>query len=397
MDIKKDFPIFKNNPDLIYLDSTASSQKPDLVIDWIKTYLESSCSNIHRWLYDIAERSEKAYLDSKKKIVSLIWADSYKEIIYTYNSTYALNLISSSLAFSKVLKAWDKVLLSIVEHHANIVPWLILKEEIWIEIEYINVDENFNLDFDDFEKKYDEKVKVISITHVSNTTWQIFDLKKIWEKKRDDTIFIIDWSQSIPHFKINVSDLNADFMFFTWHKILADTWIWVLYWREELLEKINPSFSWGWAISKVEKWCFSYWKLPYKFEAWTPNISWAISLLKAIEYIEKIGWFEEVEKIENELLEYALEKFNQRKNIKLIWSRNKENRVWVFTFTIDWVHSNDIADYMAENNICVRSWLHCAHPFLNWLWINHSCRMSLYIYNTFEDIDKFFEVLDKII
>ena len=228
MNIKEDFPIFKNNLGLVYLDSTASSQKPSLVIDGIKDYLENSYSNIHRGLYDIAAKSESIYIDSKKQIANLIGADTYKEIIYTYNSTYASNIISWSFRLSNTLKAWDKVLLSIVEHHANIVPWLILKDEIGIEIEYVNIDENYNLDFDDFKEKYDEKVKVISMTHVSNITWQIFDLERVGRLKREDTIFIIDASQSIPHFKCSVKDLNADFLFFTGHKVLADTGTWVL-------------------------------------------------------------------------------------------------------------------------------------------------------------------------
>jgi len=396
MDIKKDFPIFKNNPWLVYMDSTASSQKPSLVIDGIKKYLESCCSNIHRWMYDIAAKSEKAYDDSKKKVCELIWWDSYKEVIYTYNSTYAANLITQSLRLSNKLQKWDKVLISIVEHHANVVPWLILKDEIGIEIEYIEIDENYNLDFDDFEKKYDESVKVISMTHVSNVTGQIFDLERIWKLKREDTLFIIDGSQSIPHFKVDVKKLNADFLFFTAHKVLADTWLWVFWWKIELLEELKPIFSWGWAIWNVDECSFTYWKLPYKFEPGTPNLSWAVSLLMAIEYINSIWWFEKVEEVENDLVEYTLEKFNERKNIKIIWSTTSKNRVWVFSFVIDAIHSNDVADMMAENNICIRSWMHCAHPFLKKIDVAHTSRMSLYIYNTREDIDKFFEVLDEI-
>lgn len=396
MNIKKDFPIFNNNPDLIYLDSTASSQKPSLVIDWIKEYLENSYSNIHRWLYDIAARSEELYDISKKKVCDLIWASSYKEIIYTYNSTYASNFLIWSLKLSWTLKAWDKVLLSIVEHHANVVPWLILKEEIWIEIEYINITDNYDLDFDDFEKKYDEKVKIISMTHVSNVTGQIFDLERIWKLKREDTLFIIDWSQSVPHFKVDVKKLNADFLFFTWHKLFADSWIGVLWWKTKLLEELKPIFSWWWAISTVDETCFKYAKLPYKFEPGTPNLSWAVSLLKALEYIESIWWFEKIEEIENDLVEYTLEKFNSRPDIKLLWSTKSDDRVWVFTFVISNIHSHDIAESMAENNICIRAGKHCAHPFLNILKIKQASRMSLYIYNTFEDVDKFFEVLDNV-
>lgn len=393
--LKKDFPIFKNNPDLIFLDSTASAQKPEYVINRISDYLSNSYSNIHRWLYDIAINSEKIYFDSKKKIETFLWWVDFKEIIYTYNSNYALNIISQTLRLNKVLKFGDKVLVSIVEHHSNIVPWLILKEEIWIELDFVKITDSFDLDFADFEKKYDEKVKVIALTHVSNVTWQIFNLERVWKLKRDDTLFIIDASQSFPHFKVDVKKLNCDFLFFTAHKVMADSWLWVIWWKKTLLEKYNPIFSWGWAINEVKETCFKSSALPFKFEPWTPNITWALSLIKALEYIENIWWYEEIEKIEKELIEYTLKEFNKRPYLKLIWSKNNENRVWVFSFYIDGVHSLDIADVMAENNICIRAGQHCAEPFMDYLWIKGSARMSLYIYNTKSDIDKFFEILDS--
>jgi len=393
--LKKDFPIFKNNPDLIFLDSTASAQKPEYVINRISDYLSNSYSNIHRWLYDIAINSEKIYFDSKKKIATFLWWVDFKEIIYTYNSNYALNIISQTLRLNKVLKFGDKVLVSIAEHHSNIVPWLILKEEIWIELDFVKIKDNFDLDFADFEKKYDEKVKVIALTHVSNVTWQIFNLERVWKLKRDDTLFIIDASQSFPHFKVDVKKLNCDFLFFTAHKIMADSWLWVIWWKKTLLEKYKPIFSWGWAINEVKETFFKSSILPFKFEPWTPNITWALSLIKALEYIENIWWYEEIEKIEKELIKYTLKEFNKRPYLKLIWSKNSENRVWVFSFYIDGVHSLDIADVMAENNICVRAGQHCAEPFMDYLWINGSARMSLYIYNTKSDIDKFFEILDS--
>ncbi len=397
MNIKNDFPIFENNKWLIFFDSTSSTQKPRMVIEWIKYYLDNCYSNIHRWMYDIATKSEKMYTDSKQKVADLIGASSYKEVIYTYNSTYASNILTQSLKKSDMLKKWDKVLLSIVEHHANIVPWLILKDEIGIEIEYVDVDENYDLDFDDFNKKYDEKVKVISMTHVSNVTGQVFDLERIWNLKREDTLFVIDASQSIPHFKVDVVKLNADFMFFTWHKLLADSGIGVLWWKTELLENMNPIFSWGWAIWKVDECSFTYSKLPNKFEPGTPNLTWALSLLKAMEYIETIWWYEKIEEIENDLVKYVLENFNKRNRIKLIWSSKSKNRVWVFSFVIDWIHSHDIADIMAENNICIRSGMHCAHPFLNKINVSQTSRMSIYIYNTREEIDKFFEIIDNML
>lgn len=392
--LRNDFPIFKNNPDLIFLDSTSSTQKPEYVIKWICDYLSNNYSNIHRWLYDIAINSEKIYFDSKKKVAEFLWAPDYKEIIYTYNSNYALNIISQTLRLNKVLKTGDKVLVSIVEHHSNIVPWLILKEEIGIEVEFVKINDNFEIDWQDFTKKYDEKVKVIALTHVSNVTGQIFDIEKVGKIKREDTLLIVDASQSFPHIKVDVKKLNCDFLFFTAHKVMADSWLWVIWWKSKLLEKYKPIFSWGWAINEVKQCAFKTWTLPYKFEPGTPNISWALSLLKALEYIENIGWYEKVEEIEKELVEYSLQEFAKRPHLKLIWSKSLEKRVWVFWFYIEWVHSLDIADVMAENNICLRAGQHCTEPFMDYLWIKSSARMSLYIYNTKEDIDNFFQVLD---
>jgi cysteine desulfurase / selenocysteine lyase len=450
MNFKKDFPIFENNPDLVYLDSTASSQKPKKVIDSITNYLSYNYSNIHRGLYDIAIKSEDLYFDSKKKVAEFLWSSDYREVIYTHNSNYALNFLAQTLRLNKVLKSWDKVLVSIVEHHSNVVPWLILKEEIGIEIEYVKVTDNFEVDFDDLKSKIDEKVKIISLTHVSNVTGQIFDLEKVskiiedekikrknkysviptsagisskekldkttentkdininfnelidsWTSQEwqfSDIFFIVDASQSVPHFKVDVKKLNCDFLFFTGHKVFADSWVGVLWGKYELLDKYSPIFSWWWAINEVKETWFKPWSLPFKYEPGTPNMTWAVSLLSALEYIEEIGWYEKMKNVEEDLVKYALEEFNKRPQIKLIWSKEFKNRVWVFSFYIDYIHIIDIADEMANNDICIRAGQHCAEPFMDYLWISWSCRMSLYIYNTLEDIDKFFWVLDSLI
>ncbi|MBW7954631.1 aminotransferase class V-fold PLP-dependent enzyme [Candidatus Gracilibacteria bacterium] len=392
--MKKDFPIFKNNKDLIFLDSTSTTQKPSYVINGISEYLSNSYSNIHRGLYDIAINSEKIYFDSKQKVAEFLSGDSYKEIIYTYNSNYALNLISQTLRYNKVLNPGDKVLVSIVEHHSNIVPWLILKEEIGIELEFVNIKDDFSLDIEDFEKKYDSRVKVIALTHISNVTGEIFDLEKVGKLKRDDTLFIVDASQSFPHIKVDVKKLNCDMLFFTGHKIMADSGIGVIYAKKELLEKLNPVFSGGGAINEVKQCSFRSSNLPYKFEPGTPNITGALSLLKALEYIENIGGLEKLKEIEDKLVEYALNEFNKRDYIKLIGGKNLKSRVGVFSFYISGINSLDIADIMAENNIAIRAGQHCTEPFMDYLGIRSSARMSLYIYNSTDDIDKFFKVLD---
>lgn len=395
MNYKHDFPIFKNNLDLIYFDSTASSQKPKLVIDSIKEYLETNYSNIHRWSYDIAINSEKLYKDSKKLVAKHIWADDYREIIYTWNSTYAANLLTLTLKKNNFLKAWDKVIISTAEHHANIVPWLILKEEIGIEVVYLEYDENYNLDLEQFEKIYDDKVKIISLTHVSNVLGQRFDLEEIWKRKRKDTLFVIDASQSIPHFAVNIKTLNCDFLFFTGHKVFADSWIWVLWGKYELLNSFRTPMSWGWAIWDVTFDSYTDAGLPDKFEFWTPNVTGAVSLLKAFEYIDSIGGYEVIEAKERELIEYFLERFNKLSHLKMLWSTKSENRVWVFSFIVEWIHSHDVAEALAEKGIAVRAGKHCAHPLFYKVWLWNSVRVSFQIYNNKEDIDKLFEVLSS--
>ncbi len=395
-DFKKDFPIFQNNPDLIFFDSTATSQKPKYVIDGIREYLENSYSNIHRWMYDIAQTSEIYYKQSKEKVCDVLNANSYKEVIYTFNSTYAINLLTQTLRRNKKLKKWDKVLVSIVEHHANIVPWLILKEEIGIEIDYVTVDEDFNLDMEDFKSKYDESVKVISLTHVSNVTGQVFDLEQVGKLKREDTLFVVDASQSVPHMKVDVQKINCDFLFFTWHKVFADSGIGVLWGREELLESMDCVFSGGWAISNVASDSFSSAGLPDKYEPGTPNVTGAYSLLKAFEYIDSVWWFEVLEAVEDQLTNYFLEKAKQYDYFHILGSDKPENRVSVFSFVIDSQHSHDVAEILAENHIAVRSWKHCAQPLFEKYWHAHSVRASLYLYNTKEEIDKFFEVIGKL-
>ena len=402
---KLDFPIFENNPGLVYLDNAASAQKPGYVIDGIKHFLEHDYANIHRGAYNLSEKSEELYENSKKKVAEFIKASSWQEINYTYNSTYAFNLLTSSFKKSGILKKWDKVLLSIVEHHANIVPWLILKEEIGIEVDFVNVDKDYNLDLDDLKNKLDSSVKVVSLTYVSNVTGVIFDLERVAltltlsQRERglnEKPIFILDASQAVPHFRVDIEKINCDFMIFTAHKVMADTGLGVLYWKKELLKKLTPAWWGGWSINWVRKEEFSPSWLPFRFEPGTPNITWAVSLLKALEYIEQIWGYEEIEKKEKELVKYFLEKLEKFKwKIELIWSYKLDNRIWVFTFHIAWMNSSDIADIMAENKICVRAGHHCTEPLMDNCWVKTTFRVSLYFYNDLEDIDKFFDVLEK--
>ncbi len=400
MNRKQDFPIFQSNPNLVYLDSTATSQKPKMVIDGVSEYLSSSYANIHRGSYEISEISEKLYEDSKKIVAKNIGGSNGREIIYTANSTYALNILSQSIWRTGLLKAGDTVLVSIIEHHANIVPWLILKEDYGINVEFIGINNDYSLNFEDLKSKLDESVKIVSLTHVSNTLWEINNLKKVSEILEEQycenkPFFIVDASQSVPHFAVDVLDIGCDAMFFTGHKIFADSGIGILWTKEELLKQLKPIFSGGGAIWCVGKKSFTHSeKLPDKFEPGTPNLSGAISLLKAFQYLESIGGYEKLEEIEHDLVIYALGKFQSNVDIQLIGWTNPNTRVGVFTFYIEGIHSFDISDYLADHDIAIRAGQHCAEPFIDYIWQKHTCRMSLYIYNTKEDIDRFFDVLE---
>lgn len=409
--IKSDFPIFKNNHDLVFLDSTSTTQKPSYVINWVKDFYENDYANIHRGAYSIAERTEKLYKKSKKKFASLIGADSWKEVIYTLNSTYAANILAASIARTGILNKWDIVLLSPAEHHANIVPWLILKEDIGIEIEYLKLTEAYQLDLEDLQQRLQKpKIKIVSLTHVSNVTWIIFPLEKVWEMIQNISchseldpelsnlvapLFIVDASQSVPHFQIDVQKLKCDALFCTAHKFMAESGIGILWGKQDFLKSLKPVFSWGWAISHVREQSFTSAPIPDKFEPGTPNISWAVSILKALEYIESIGWYKQIETIEQELLWYFTQKLQKYPQIRVIGGM-KEKKAWVVSFYLDSIHALDIADILAEKNICVRAGQHCAEPLMNYEWINASVRVSFYVYNTTEDIDSFFEAMDVI-
>lgn len=404
MSIKNDFPIFQTHPDLVYLDSTATAQKPSMVIDGVAEYLRSSYANIHRGSYDISEVSEKLYEDSKKIVAKHIGAESWREVIYTGNSTYALNLLAQSIYRTGLLKKWDTVLVTVVEHHANVVPWLILKEDYWVNVEFVGVTDSFDIDYNDFRDKLTDNVKLVSLTHVSNTTGQVFDIANVNSLlhatygRKQKPLLVVDGSQSVPHFSVSMDDLWCDAMFFTGHKVFADSWIWVLWAKEELLSVLKPIFSGWWAIWEVKQSSFTHSKkLPDKFEPGTPNLSGAVSILKAFQYIESIWGYKNMQEIERELVEYALEKFDELKEVKLIWSDTTKNRVGVFTFVIEWIHSFDISDYLADHNICIRAGQHCAEPFMDYVGQTNTCRMSLQVYNTIEDIDRFFEILQKAI
>ncbi len=395
---KKLFPIFDKHPELIYLDNAASTQKPKTVINWISDFLKNDYANIHRGLYPLSEKSEELYYESKCSLAKLINCKP-SEIIYSYNSTYCINLLAQALVNSWKLWKWDKVLLWIREHHSNILPRQTLSKLFWFKIEFINEDEDYNIDWEDFNKKLDKHVKVISLSHVSNVTWQIIQVENFRNKIWENIFFIVDGSQSAPHFSVNIEQIQCDALIMTWHKMMAQTWLWMLYLKHEWIKKLDPLILWWWTVKDVNIDNFSLQNNADKREAWTPNIIWAVSLLKALETIESIWWIERIREHEKNLIKILCEWFNKRKDkIKLIGNTTPSNRIWTFSFTINNENNfNKIWEIFSNNNICIRTWWHCTYPLHKSLNIWWSARVSTYLYNTKKDIEKFFDILDKII
>ena len=396
---QKDFPLFTSHPETIYLDSASTAQKPQKVIDALTNILTHSYANIHRWAYDLSEKAEVLYEGSKEKVRLFLSASSKHEIIYTYNATYAINFLTRSLVKSGMLVKWDRILLSVLDHHANIVPWQIIAEEYGIIIDWIGVTPEGRLDLSDLESKIVGS-RLVSVTAASNVTGAITNIAKIRDiVKKDDSkrLLVIDGSQAFPHFAVDVVDLDIDFFIATGHKVMSDTGIGILYGKKTLLQKMNPALCGGGAINFVTQEGYEAAGLPYRHEPGTPHIAWAASLLAALEYIESIGGYSVIEAYEKELVEYTLSKIATLPHeIRLIGPKDSESRLGVFAFAFSNRHPGDIAELLAEKGICVRVGHHCTEPLHQYFGLQATLRMSLYIYNTKEDIDTFFSMLKSV-
>lgn len=395
--LKTDFPIFKNNPWLIFLDNAASVQKPQYVIDGVSEFVANDYANIHRGMYSLSEKSEEAYHHSKELVGELINCKA-SEIIYSYNSTYAINLIAQSLVISDIINAWDVVLLWIREHHANILPRQVLAERKWFTIEFFNINDDYEIDRNDFDKKYTDKVKVVSVGHVSNVTGKIYDVKKIKSKLRDDTFFLVDGSQSVPNFPVDVQDIGCDCLVFTWHKMMSYTGIWAIFLKKEWIKTLVPMIRGGGTIEDVSIEWHTLATNSDKFEAGTPNITWAVSLAKALEYIKSIGGMQKIWEHEQKLVKLCLDGFSKIKDkIEILWPSTSD-RIAVFSFLLaNNANFNNIGEKFSDHNVAIRCGGHCAYPLHKHFNKPWTCRMSAYIYNDEEDIKGFFNVLEKLV
>ncbi len=396
-EIRKDFPVLGQKiygKPLVYFDNGATTQKPSVVIDAVAEFYRTTNSNIHRGTHFLSDKSTGLYEEARKKVQHYINAKHSHEIIFTKGTTDSLNLVASS--FGQLLEEGDEVIISQMEHHSNIVPWQFLRDRKGIVLKVIPLTDNFQLDLEAFRKLFSERTKLVSVMHVSNSLGTINPIKKIINYAHIKNVpVLIDVAQSIQHVPIDVQALDIDFLAFSGHKIYAENGIGVLYGKSELLEKMPPYQGGGEMIKNVtiEKTTFA--DLPLKFEAGTNNYPAAVSLGKALEYVEKIG-LNNISCYEGKLTDYAIEKLSQIEGVK-IYATSQPNKTSVVSFNVEGLHPYDIGTMLDKYGIAVRTGNHCTQPLMTALGITGTVRASFSFYNTFEEIDYFCESLERVI
>ena len=391
--IKKDFPLLENE-NITYLDSGATTQKPIQVIKAVEEFYQKYNANPHRGAYSLSVEATEQYENTRTKIAKFTNAKHREEIIFSKNATESLNLIAYSYGLDN-LKKDDEVVISIMEHHSNLVPWQKITKQTGSKLNYMYINENYEITDEEIESKITDKTKIVGITHVSNVLGTINNVKKIIRyAHKKGAIVIVDASQSIPHMKIDVQDLDADFLVFSGHKMLAPLGIGVLYGKREILNKMTPFLMGGDMIEYVYEQETTFAPLPNKFEAGTQNVEGVIGLGAAIDYIENLG-YDKIQEIEHGVISYARQELSKLDYLTLYTTPNEKNHSSVISFNIKGVHPHDVASILDSEGVCVRSGNHCAQPLMRFLGIDSTCRASFYIYNTKEDIDKLVKALDK--
>lgn len=390
---KKDFPIFENK-DITYLDSGATTQKPTSVLEAIEKFYKNENANPHRGAYGLSIEATEIYENTRDKIAKFINAKHREEIIFSKNASESLNLIAYSYGLDN-LKKDDEIVLSIMEHHSNLVPWQMVAKKTESKLNYMYINDNFEISDEEIETKITDKTKIVGITHVSNVLGTINNIEKIIKyAHKKGAIVVVDGSQSIPHMEIDVQKLDADFFVFSGHKMLAPLGIGILYGKREILNKMNPFLMGGDMIEYVYEQETTFAPLPNKFEAGTQNVEGVIGLGAAIDYIRNIG-YNKIQEIEKEVTSYARQELSKLEYLTLYLTPNEEKHSSVISFNIKGVHPHDVASILDSENVCVRSGNHCAQPLLRSMGIDSTCRASFYIYNTKEDVDKLVIALNK--
>lgn len=398
-EVRKDFPILSREVDgkpLVYLDNAATSQKPQSVINAISDYYSNYNANIHRGVYSISIKASEAYENAKIKVKEFINAESEREIVFTRGTTEAINLIAYSYGLKNV-NAGDEVIISEMEHHANIVPWQVLCEKKNAVLKVIPVNDSGELIIDEYKKLLSDKTKIVAIGHISNSLGTINPVKEIIRLAKDknkNIAVVVDGAQAIHHTKVDVKDLGADFYVFSSHKMYGPMGIGVLYGRAELLEAMPPYQTGGDMISAVSFKGTTYNDIPMKFEAGTPNVEGAVGLTAAINYIKAIG-FDDIHRQETELLEYATEQLELIKGLRIIGTAKE--KTGVIAFVVEGLNALDIGIMLDTNGVAVRTGQHCTEPLMERFGIPGTVRASFAFYNSKEEIDVFVNALKRAI
>jgi len=395
--IRGDFPILQqkiNGKRFVYLDSTASSQKPVAVIEAMDTYYREYNANVHRGIYQISEKASEAYETARKKVGRFINARSWREVIFTRNATESINLVAFSWGQENI-KAGDVIISSEIEHHANIVPWQQLAARAGATVKYIPVNEQGYLDMAAFDEMLTPEVKLVAVTQMSNVLGTIPPTDEIIKKAHAvGALVLLDAAQSVPHAPTDVQALDCDFLAFSGHKMLGPTGIGVLWARQEILADMPPFLTGGDMIKKVTLDGCDWNDLPWKFEAGTPSIAETIGLGYAVDYLNQLG-MENVRQHEIELVAYALDRLNQVEGIRIYGPQEPTARGGAIAFTLGDIHAHDVSAVLDAEGIAVRAGHHCAMPLHDKLGLVATTRASFYVYNTPDDIDRLAEGLDK--
>ena len=386
--IRKDFPFLEaengENP-LVYFDNASTTQKPIQVLNKLNQFYRKSNANVHRGVYRLSQQATDAYENARKKIAGFINAKDDRSIIFTRGTTESINLVAYAWA-QQQLKPGDEILVTEMEHHSNLVPWQITAERTGAVLKYIPLNDDLELDLEKLEKYFTPKTKVFALIHKSNTLGKLNPVQKlIRHAKTVGAITVVDGAQSVPHTTVDVQQLGCDFFAFSGHKMLGPTGVGVLFGKPELLESMEPFQSGGEMIEKVTMTHSTWNDIPWKFEAGTPNIAQAVGLGKALDFLQNIS-MKKVEEHIGELTEYGMKKLNEINGVRIY---NKKNiHGGIISFNVDGVHPHDLAQFLDQDNIAIRTGHHCTQPIMKKLGVSGTARISFYIYNTKEEIDK---------
>ena len=386
-DYRNDFPLLMQNK-IIYIDNAATSQRPQCVIDAEGDFYKNYNANPLRGLYSLSVEATEVYENAREAVRKFIGAEKSNEIIFTRNTTESLNLVAYSYGLSNVKKG-DEIVVSIMEHHSDLLPWQMVAKTCGAELKFIECAKDGSIDLEKVKELITSRTKIVAMTQVSNVLGREYPVKEIAKLAHEKgAVMVVDGAQSTPHMRVDVTDLDADFFAFSGHKLLAPMGIGVLYGKEELLEKMPPFLSGGEMIDSVTRTSTVYAELPHKFEAGTVNAAGAAGLKAAIDYIEKVG-FDYIGEREIALTSRAIEKMKKIPHVNIIGSENADEHTGIVTFTIDNVHPHDISEILAADGIAVRAGHHCAQPLLTHLGLNSTARASFAFYNTEDEVDKF--------